>query len=95
MDLLLWENSENYLVLNIDKGDTNSESGKDIVNVGSIKQFTSDTPGAISGNTFDIDFEVESDENGEIWLVIGVDSGLKSQLTFGLAALTVYYQKQN
>ena len=92
---LLWKNSENYFVLNIDKGETNSESGKDIVNVGSVKEFTSDTPDVISGNTFDFNIEVESNKNGEVWLVIGVDSGFKSQLTFGLAALTVYYRKQN
>ena len=95
LDLLLWENSEDYLVLNLDKGETNSESGEDIVNVGSVKEFTSDTPDVISGNTFDFNIEVESNKNGEVWLVIGVDSGFKSQLTFGLAALTVYYRKQN
>jgi len=37
---------------------------------------------------------VVADANGEVWLIIGVDSGIKSNLTFGMMALTVYYRKQ-
>lgn len=87
-------NAEDYVVLNIDKGDTNSDSGMDLVNIGSVKEFVGNTPELISGNSFDTLIEVVSDNNGEVWLIVGVDSGIKSNLTFGMAALTVYYRKQ-
>jgi len=92
---LRWPNSLEYLTLNVDKGILNSEGGKDLINIGSIKRFTSDQPEVISGNTFDFQIGSKADGNGSIWLLIGVDSGVRSQLTFGLAALTVYYREQN
>jgi len=90
-----WQNALEYMVLNVDKGETNAESGDDIVNVGSIKELTSKTAEAISGNTYDFLIEVVSDKEGVIWLVIGVDSGIKSQLTFGMSAFTAYFREQN
>ena len=84
-----------YKALNIDKGDINSESGQDAINVGSIKEYASETPEVISGNTFDDNFEIESNKAGEIWILIGVDSGIKSSITFGMEALTVYYREKN
>jgi hypothetical protein len=91
----IWRNSMDYIALDVDKGDTNSESGNDIVNVGSVKKFTSETPEIVSGNTFDFLIEVETDNDGIIWLVIGIDSGVKSQLNFGMTAVTVYYRKKD
>jgi len=93
LEQLTRRNSLGYMSLNIDKGVTNSSSGEDLVNIGSVKEFTSEIPEVISGNTFDFLIEVESNKNGVIWLVIGVDSGVKSQLTFGMAALTVYFRE--
>ena len=80
-----------YVTLNIDKGASNEGTGSDMVNVGSIKEFLGDQPGSISGNTFDLPIEVQSDSDGGIWLIIGVDSGVKGNFTFSLAAITVYY----
>jgi hypothetical protein len=34
---------------------------------------------------------VMADSQGSVWLIIGVDSSIRSQLTFGLMAMTVYY----
>lgn len=91
----VWQSSIDYIVLNIDKGTTNSDSGTDLANIGSVKEFTSDIPEDIFGNTSDFQIEVEANADGAIWIVIGVDSGVKSELTFGLAALTVYYRERN
>lgn len=90
-----WRNSMEYIALNIDKGDSNAESGADMISLGSIKKYTSDLPEVISGNTFGNQIASKSDNNGSIWLVIGVDSGIKNKLTFGLEALTVFYKEQN
>lgn len=89
------ENTIDYRTLNVDKGASNSDSGQDVINVGSIKEFTQDMPEVISGNTFDYNIEVRTDNTGSIWLVVGADSGIKSQLAFGMAALTVYYRQKN
>jgi len=95
LEQVTWRNSLEYDALNVDKGILNSDSGEDLINIGSIKQFTSDQAELISGNTFDFQIDVKTNTEGKIWLIIGVDSGIKSQLTFGLAALTVYYREQN
>ena len=91
---VLWRNSLQYQMLNIDKGESNSEGGSDMINIGSIKDFTSEIPEVVSGNTFDLNFEAESNNKGEIWILIGVDSGIKSNLTFGMEALNVYYRER-
>jgi hypothetical protein len=41
-----------------------------------------------------MNFEVESNSAGEIWIIIGVDSGIKSDLTFGIEALTAYFRER-
>ncbi len=82
-----------FYTLNVDKGASNAGSGSDLVNLGSIKEFMGNQPESISGNTYDIPIEVKSDSDGAIWLMIGVDSGVKCNLTFSLAAITVYYSE--
>ena len=94
LEKVFWRNTIEYQTLNIDKGEFNSEDGQDMKNVGSIKDFTSEVPEVVSGNTFDLNFEVEANDDGEIWILVGVDSGIKSNLTFGLEALTVYYRER-
>lgn len=83
-----------YMMLNVDKGDSNPDSGKDLINMGSVKSFTGVSPEVISGNTFGRNIEVQANQNGEIWLLVGVDSGIKSQLNFGMAAINVYYKEK-
>ena len=80
---LCCRNIQEYKTLNVEKGELNSEEGDDMLNVGSIKEFTSEVPEIISGNTFDTTFEVKTNADGELWILIGVDSGIRSQLTFG------------
>jgi len=80
-----------YYSLNFDKGEKNEDSGEDLKNLGSIKNYTKSTVEAISGNTYKSNIMVMADSQGSIWLIIGVDSSIKSQLTFGLMAMTVYY----
>ena len=84
---------DEFVTLNVDKGETNKDRGSDLANVGSIKKFTSATPEVVSGNTFDIPIDVTADGSGEIWLIIGVDSGIKNHLTFSMVAVTIYYKE--
>ncbi|MCG8311428.1 MAG: hypothetical protein MI975_28830 [Cytophagales bacterium] len=94
LEKVVWRNSEDYKTLNIDKGERNGDEGQDMLNIGSIKEYANLVPEAISGNTFDRAFEIESNKDGEIWILIGVDSGIRSNITFGLEALTVYYTEK-
>ncbi len=86
--------NQEYMVLNVDKGETNEDSGEDMVMIGDITGFMGVSPEVISGNTFDKIIEVQSNANGSVWLIIGVDSGVKTRLTFGLTAVTVYYTQR-
>ncbi len=89
----IMDNNQEYMVLNIDKGETNRDSGKDLVMTGEITSFMGISPEVISGNTFDKTIGVKTDADGSLWLIIGVDSGIKTRLTFGLTAVTVYYKQ--
>lgn len=93
LEEVISRDSMEYKILNVEKGKANSDGGRDLLNIGSIKNFTSKVPEIISGNTFDKNFEIESNKNGEIWILIGVDSGIKNYLTFGMEAVTVYYSE--
>lgn len=87
------DNAQEYVMLNVDKGASNSGTGDDLTNIGSIRDFTGEKAEAISGHTFDTPIRVRTDGHGVIWLVIGVDSGIKNRLTFGMSAVTVYYSE--
>ncbi len=80
-----------FYSLNFDKGENNEDSGEDLDNLGSIKNYTKSTVEAISGNTYKSPLTVKTDLHGNVWLIIGVDSSIRNQLTFGLMALTAYY----
>ncbi len=80
-----------YYTLNLDKGATNPDSGEDLKSLGSIKQHTASIAEAITGNTVNVPIVVKSDANGSVWLIMGIDSSITSQLTFGLTAITAYY----
>ena len=95
LEEVVWRNNLDYKTLNVKKGELNSDGGVDMLNVGSIKEFTSEVPEIISGNTFDSNFEVKTNADGELWILVGVDSEIKSQLRFGLEALTIYYRDKN
>lgn len=95
LEEVVWRNDLNYKTLNVSKGDLNRDEGKDMFNIGSIKDYSSEVPKVISGNTFDTNFEVKANNYGELWILVGVDSGIKSHLTFGMEALTVYYREKN
>jgi hypothetical protein len=74
-------------VMNIDKG-LADESGNDMVTVGNIQSPSgTGTPTTKSNSNYtDFPFRVKSNSKGEIWLIVGTDSG-----STGLT--TLYYSK--
>ena len=89
-----WPDQVIYKILNIDKGHANQDEGKDLINVGSIKEFTDKEPNIITGNTFDRNYQVKTNSDGHLWILIGVDSGIRNHLTFGMEALNLYYREK-
>lgn len=78
---------DNMLRMNIDKGNQ-SEDGEDMIVIGHIgvapttSQFTSIT----RNNNSTSSFIATTDGNGELWLIVGTDSGFEG-------ATTLYYMK--
>ncbi len=78
---------DNMLRMNIDKGNQ-SEDGEDMIVIGHIgvapttTQFTSIT----RNNNSTSSFIATTDPNGELWLIVGTDSGFEG-------STTVYYMK--
>lgn len=75
----------NYYELNIDKG-PQSNSGKDMVVIGDFSNESDSNLYKLKALKSNIPFQAMSDSNGELWLIIGVDSGFES-------TTTIYYNK--
>jgi hypothetical protein len=74
-------------VMNIDKGDA-GESGDDMITIGNVS-----TPSGVysqitrtNSTNMDAPFQVKSNSRGEIWLIVGTDSG-------STGITTLYYSK--
>lgn len=86
-----------WLRLNIDKGNQESE-GENMIILGTLANPNLD-PETTTGDTFalmtlgsvDKDFFVTSDKNGNIWLLVGCDSGFEGPTTvfFNLITITL------
>jgi hypothetical protein len=71
--------------MNIDKGNQASE-GKNMINLGDFSNGLEEDKYALKSLKNEKPFNVTADENGEIWLVVGTDSGFE-------APTTIYYNK--
>lgn len=76
---------EDIYRMNIDKGNQASE-GEDMINLGDFSNGSEDATYALKALNNEDPFTVQSDENGELWVIIGTDSGFE-------ATTTIYYNK--
>ncbi|GAB3950608.1 hypothetical protein GCM10028805_29010 [Spirosoma harenae] len=82
------ELKDGFYSLNIDKGAQNND-GKDAVRLGNIAtEDGTETYSLIKRSNADTPFSVKSNDKGELWLLVGTDSGFE-----GLT--TLYYSKIN
>jgi hypothetical protein len=86
------EDDQGWLRMNIDKGNQASE-GEDMINLGTLANpnidldtFTGEEFAIMTLTSEDRLFEVNSDGNGIVWLIVGTDSGFEGPTT-------VYYDK--
>lgn len=84
-------NERGYYLMNIDKGNQ-LESGADMIYVGNIATLQTTTEYALINRSNaaikDTPLEVRSNNKGEIWLIVGTDSGFEG-------ITTLYYTKVN
>lgn len=71
--------------MNIDKGNQASE-GEDMINLGDFSNGSEDEEYTLKTLVNEDPFTVQADENGELWVIIGTDSGFE-------ATTTIYYNK--
>jgi hypothetical protein len=75
--------SDNYYRMNIDKNNQ-SQSGEDMVVIGDFSNDTDQEAYTLKTVTNETPFGAETDENGNLWIIIGTDSGFE-------ATTTIYY----
>lgn len=66
--------------MNIDKANQ-SESGKDMVVIGNVEKIDSEDE-SFQYKHFETEFRVTTNEKGEVWILIGIDSGFESLSQF-------------
>lgn len=77
------KDGDNYYRMNIDKNNQ-SQSGEDMVVIGDFSNDTDLDVYTLKTVTNESPFGAETDDNGNLWLIIGTDSGFE-------ATTTIYY----
>ena len=76
---------DNFYRMNIDKGNQ-SEGGYDMIVIGDFSNDTDQSVYTLKTATNQNYFQVESNDDGELWIVVGTDSGYEG-------TTTIYYNK--
>jgi hypothetical protein len=74
------KDSDNYYRMNIDKSNQ-SQSGEDMVVIGDFSNDTDQEVYTLKTVANESPFGAETDENGHLWLIIGIDSGFEATTT--------------
>lgn len=84
--------SGNTYRMNIDTGKQHN-GGKDMVLVGDIAKTMSWYPEQYEFKEFQTGFDVTTNENGEVWLIIATDSGFEGTTSYYLDDIIVRWEK--
>ncbi|MEM7735072.1 MAG: hypothetical protein AAF267_04715 [Deinococcota bacterium] len=85
---------EDYYVMNIDKGNQ-IESGEDMINIGGFYNDTGEFEySLINRNNIQTPFEAQTNDAGELWLVVGTDSGFEGITTIYHTKIAVSLEPQ-
>ena len=86
-------NESGYFRMNIDTG-AQSNGGKDMTVVGDMAKTENNRPGEYEFNEFSAEFDTIANENGEVYLIIGTDSGFESTTAYYLDDISVTWLKK-
>lgn len=81
-----------YYRLNIDAGQQ-ANSGKDMSVVGDMAKTENNRPGEYEFKEFQAEFDVTADDAGQVYLIIGTDSGFESVTSYYLDDITVTWEE--
>lgn len=81
-------NESGYFRMNIDTG-SQSNGGKDMTVVGDMTKSENNRPGEYEFNEFSAEFDTTANEDGEVYLIIGTDSGFESTTAYYLDDISV------
>lgn len=82
--------------MNIDKGNQDEE-GADMINIGHIGVSTNTTKYTVitRNNSSSNSFSITTDSSGEIWLIVGTDSGFEGTTTLYYTQVDVLFNEAN
>lgn len=86
-------NESGYFRMNIDTG-AQSNGGKDMTVVGDMAKTENNHPGEYEFNEFSTEFDTTTNEDGEVYLIIGTDSGFESTTAYYLDDISVTWLKK-
>lgn len=86
-------NESGYFRMNIDTG-AQSNGGKDMTIVGDMAKTENSRPGEYEFNEFSAEFDMTANEDGEVYLIIGTDSGFESTTAYYLDDISVTWLKK-
>ncbi|MBS6560867.1 MAG: hypothetical protein KH355_11395 [Clostridiales bacterium] len=90
MSTLVENGTFEYYRMNIDTG-SQGNSGKDMVIVGDMAKTKNSRPGEYEFKEFHAEFDVTSNIRGEVFLIIGTDSGFEATTSYYLDDISVNY----
>ena len=77
--------------MNIDTGNQGN-SGKDMVVVGDMTKTENNRPGEYEFKEFQAEFDVTANIRGEVFLIIGTDSGFEATTSYYLDDISVSWE---
>lgn len=80
-----------YYRMNIDTG-SQGNSGKDMVVVGDMAKTENDRPGEYAFKEFQAEFDAAANIRGEVFLIIGTDSGFEATASYYLDDISVSWE---
>lgn len=83
-------NGHEMLLLNIDKGNQ-AEGGQEMIVLGNIVKVDGSEDESYQIKHFEQEFEVQTNENGEFYVLIGTDSGFEGTTTLYYSNINVQY----
>lgn len=87
------DDQSQYYRMNIDKGNQ-SQGGADVAVIGDFSNDTDQELYTLKTVSNESSFIVASDENGELWLIVGTDSGFEGTTTIFYNTITVEFEEQ-
>ena len=84
--------SSNMYRMNIDKGNQ-AEEGEDMINLGNFSNETDEATYALKNLSNENPFSVKTDESGNLWVILGADSGFESTTTIYYTSIKLKFQE--